>query len=72
MQTAARKYSERYDVTEQSKNIAALQSHGKHTRPLSSLYFRQCKNGAGLWEVLQLEDSYNLSDQLSVPKVRRL
>ncbi|XP_077161952.1 prominin-2 [Paroedura picta] len=30
--------------------------------------YQQCKNGAGLWEVLQLEDSYRLSDQLSVSK----
>ncbi|XP_054854470.1 prominin-2 [Eublepharis macularius] len=30
--------------------------------------YQQCKNGAGLWEVLQLEDSYSLSDHLSVTK----
>nr|XP_056716601.1 prominin-2 [Euleptes europaea] len=30
--------------------------------------YRQCKNGAGLWEILELEDSYSLSDHLSVTK----
>ncbi|XP_066495719.1 prominin-2 [Tiliqua scincoides] len=28
--------------------------------------YQQCKNGAGLWEVLELEDSYSLNDHLSV------
>ncbi|KAG8141191.1 hypothetical protein E2320_006843, partial [Naja naja] len=31
-------------------------------------YSEQCKNGAGLWEVLQLKDQYSLSEHLSVAK----
>lgn len=31
---------------------------------------RECKSGAGLWEVLQLEKSYNLDEHLKTPKVR--
>jgi len=31
---------------------------------------RECKSGAGLWEVLQLEKSYNLDEHLKSPKVR--
>ncbi|KAJ6658707.1 hypothetical protein lerEdw1_019867 [Lerista edwardsae] len=30
--------------------------------------YQQCRDGAGLWEVLELEDSYNLNDHLSVAK----
>uniref|UniRef100_A0ACB8EZ35 Uncharacterized protein n=1 Tax=Sphaerodactylus townsendi TaxID=933632 RepID=A0ACB8EZ35_9SAUR len=28
--------------------------------------YRQCRNGAGLWEILQLEESYSLNNHLSV------
>lgn len=28
--------------------------------------YQQCKNGAGLWEVLELEDTYSLNDHLGV------
>lgn len=31
---------------------------------------RECKSGAGLWEVLQLEKSYDLDEHLKTPKVR--
>uniref|UniRef100_A0A8D2LGK9 Prominin 2 n=1 Tax=Varanus komodoensis TaxID=61221 RepID=A0A8D2LGK9_VARKO len=31
--------------------------------------YQQCKNGAGLWEVLQLEGSYSLNEHLKVEKV---
>ncbi|NXY35877.1 PROM2 protein, partial [Pomatorhinus ruficollis] len=34
---------------------------------LSSTY-RECKSGAGLWEVLQLDRSYNLDEHLKTPK----
>ncbi|XP_063166949.1 prominin-2 [Candoia aspera] len=34
---------------------------------LTSAY-QQCKDGAGLWEVLQLKDQYSLSEHLSVAK----
>ncbi|XP_044273296.1 prominin-2 [Varanus komodoensis] len=30
--------------------------------------YQQCKNGAGLWEVLQLEGSYSLNEHLKVEK----
>ncbi|XP_039180080.1 prominin-2 isoform X2 [Crotalus tigris] len=30
--------------------------------------YQQCKNGAGLWEVLQLKEQYSLSEHLSVAK----
>ncbi|KAI1230130.1 Prominin-2, partial [Lamprotornis superbus] len=36
---------------------------------LSSVY-RECKSGAGLWEVLQLDRSYDLDEHLKTPKVR--
>nr|XP_030145658.3 prominin-2 isoform X1 [Taeniopygia guttata] len=36
---------------------------------LSSAY-RECKGGAGLWEVLQLDSSYDLDEHLRTPKVR--
>lgn len=44
---------------------------GRPGQPVSTPYFRQCKNGAGLWEVLQLEDNYTLDKYLQVSKVRR-
>lgn len=31
---------------------------------------RECKSGAGLWEVLQLDRSYDLDEHLKTPKVR--
>ncbi|XP_053822636.1 prominin-2 isoform X1 [Vidua chalybeata] len=34
---------------------------------LSSAY-RECKSGAGLWEVLQLDSSYDLDEHLKAPK----
>lgn len=34
------------------------------------LPFRECKSGAGLWEVLQLDRSYDLDEHLRTPKVR--
>ncbi|NXX75746.1 PROM2 protein, partial [Urocolius indicus] len=33
-----------------------------------SATYRECKNGAGLWEVLQLDRSYDLDDHLKTPK----
>ncbi|KAL7981254.1 hypothetical protein Chor_002150 [Crotalus horridus] len=33
--------------------------------------YQQCKNGAGLWEVLQLKEQYSLSEHLSVAKSDR-
>uniref|UniRef100_A0A8C5SLT2 Prominin 2 n=1 Tax=Laticauda laticaudata TaxID=8630 RepID=A0A8C5SLT2_LATLA len=39
----------------------------KQNLNLTSAY-QQCKNGAGLWEVLQLKDQYSLSEHLSVAK----
>ncbi|XP_042330952.1 prominin-2 [Sceloporus undulatus] len=30
--------------------------------------YQQCKNGAGFWEVLHLEDRYNLNEHLSIAK----
>ncbi|XP_072702219.1 prominin-2 [Ciconia boyciana] len=33
-----------------------------------SATYRECKSGAGLWEVLQLERSYNLDEHLKTPK----
>lgn len=36
----------------------------------SSLLSRQCKEGAALWEVLQLNDSYNLDKHLNISQVR--
>ncbi|KAI6073576.1 Prominin-2 isoform X2 [Aix galericulata] len=33
-----------------------------------STTYRECKSGAGLWEVLQLEKSYNLDEHLKTPK----
>uniref|UniRef100_A0A8B9I6N9 Prominin 2 n=1 Tax=Anser brachyrhynchus TaxID=132585 RepID=A0A8B9I6N9_9AVES len=35
-----------------------------------STTYRECKSGAGLWEVLQLEKSYDLDEHLKTPKVR--
>ncbi|XP_013915124.1 PREDICTED: prominin-2 [Thamnophis sirtalis] len=43
----------------------------KQNLNLTSAY-QQCKNGAGLWEVLQLKDQYSLSEHLSVAKVTSL
>lgn len=31
---------------------------------------RECKSSAGLWEVLQLDRSYDLDEHLKTPKVR--
>lgn len=39
--------------------------HATHV-PLPS---RECKSGAGLWEVLQLDGSYDLDEHLKTPKV---
>ncbi|XP_058050096.1 prominin-2 [Ahaetulla prasina] len=39
----------------------------KQNLNLTSAY-QQCKNGAGLWEVLQLKDQYSLSEHLNVAK----
>ncbi|XP_009325481.1 PREDICTED: prominin-2-like [Pygoscelis adeliae] len=33
-----------------------------------SAAYRECKSGAGLWEVLQLEGSYDLDEHLKTPK----
>uniref|UniRef100_A0A8B9EN54 Prominin 2 n=1 Tax=Anser cygnoides TaxID=8845 RepID=A0A8B9EN54_ANSCY len=33
-----------------------------------STTYRECKSGAGLWEVLQLEKSYDLDEHLKTPK----
>ncbi|NWR79722.1 PROM2 protein, partial [Centropus unirufus] len=33
-----------------------------------SAAYRECKNGAGLWEVLQLNSSYDLDEHLKTPK----
>ncbi|NXY12218.1 PROM2 protein, partial [Pteruthius melanotis] len=33
-----------------------------------SLAYRECKSGAGLWEVLQLDSSYELDEHLKSPK----
>ncbi|NWH58148.1 PROM2 protein, partial [Geococcyx californianus] len=33
-----------------------------------SVAYRECKNGAGLWEVLQLSRSYDLDEHLKTPK----
>lgn len=35
-----------------------------------SLLLRQCKEGAALWTVLQLNDSYNLEEHLDISQVR--
>ena len=43
-----------------------IQGHATHI-PLPS---RECKSGAGLWEVLQLDRSYDLDEHLKTPKVR--
>ncbi|KAM3830583.1 prominin-2 [Vipera latastei] len=42
----------------------------KQNLNLTSAY-QQCKNGAGLWEVLQLKEQYSLSEHLSVAKYTR-
>ncbi|XP_026545300.1 prominin-2 [Notechis scutatus] len=43
----------------------------KQNLNLTSAY-QQCRNGAGLWEVLQLKDQYSLGEHLSVAKVTSL
>ncbi|XP_074837916.1 prominin-2 [Carettochelys insculpta] len=42
----------------------------KRTLNLTSAY-QDCKKGAGLWEVLQLRDTYNLEDHLHVSQYTR-
>ncbi|ETE60461.1 Prominin-2, partial [Ophiophagus hannah] len=37
-------------------------------KPWANQEIFRCKNGAGLWEVLQLKDQYSLSEHLSVAK----
>lgn len=47
-------------------HLRANWGHAVHV-PLPS---RECKSGAGLWEVLQLDKSYDLDEHLKTPKVR--
>lgn len=41
-----------------------------HRSANAPLPCRECKSGAGLWEVLQLDSSYDLDEHLRTPKVR--
>ncbi|XP_019065171.1 prominin-2 isoform X1 [Fukomys damarensis] len=46
------------------KNISILLAY--HHPPCLSLHSRQCKKGAALWKVLQLNDSYDLDKHLDI------
>uniref|UniRef100_A0A8C3UQX4 Prominin 2 n=1 Tax=Catharus ustulatus TaxID=91951 RepID=A0A8C3UQX4_CATUS len=45
-------------------------THQLNLRRDSNLSSAECKSGAGLWEVLQLDRSYDLDEHLKTPKVR--